>query len=124
MKRISILGGCLAALVLAGRAIPAVNPPKAHGLEAAVAGLVQHAQAGDTNYFNGFLAAPNPVIAGQLVGMVQRSGMLTNYSERLHASSATTARLDYHYPEKGCHFQVTLSKQGATWHVTGLGLCR
>ena len=56
--------------------------------------------------------------------MVQRSGMLTNYTERLHASSATAARLDYHYPEKGCHFQVTLAKQGTAWHVTGLGLCR
>jgi hypothetical protein len=124
MKRFYMLAGCLAGLLLAGCGATAASQPEAQSLKEAVTTLVQHAQAGDTRYFSGLMPSPTPGAAAQLVAMVRRSGMLTNYTERLHARSPTEARLDYHYLEKGCHFQVSLVKENSAWKVKQIGLCR
>jgi hypothetical protein len=124
MKRISILTGCLAGLLLTGHVVAAGSQPKAHSLKEAVADLVHHAQAGDTNHLTALLSSPAPGVAAQVALMIQRSGMLTNYTERLRSFSPTEARLDYHYPEKGCHFQVSLEMRGSAWEVARIQLCR
>ena len=75
-----------------------------------VTNMVQHAKAGDTNYFAPVLDPSSAAQPSQLLAMIQRSGMLTNYSSRLQSESPTFARLNYHYLERGCHFQVDLRR--------------
>ncbi len=119
-----MMAGCLAGLLWIGGPAMADSHAKATTVGEAVTNLVQHAQAGDTNYFNGLMSTQAPGLANQIMAMIQRSGMLTNYTQRLSSSSPTQAHLDYHYPEKGCYFQVELAKQGADWRVTGIWPCR
>ncbi len=124
MKRYSLIAGGLAGLLLAACEGAVESKPQAQSLGAAVTNLFERAQAGDINYFTALVVSPAPGSAAGLMAMVRRSGMLTNYTERLHSTSPTEARLDYHYLEKGCHFQVNLAKQGSAWQVTGIWPCR
>lgn len=84
-----------------------------------VTNLVQHARRGDQAFFT--LVAKGP--AAEIMSMVQRSGMETNFVERLQKKSDSTARLDYHMLERGCHFQVDLRKD-TNWVVASIWLCR
>lgn len=86
--------------------------------------LVQRAQANDTNYFVGFLDSSAKDQAPQLIEMIHRSGMLTNYAGHLRKDSLTQGRFDYHAPEAQCHFQVDLQQEGADWKVRRFYFCR
>jgi hypothetical protein len=86
--------------------------------------LVARARANDTAYFSGLLDATVSNQAPQLIAMVQRSGMQTNYLGRLRKESATQARFDYHDEEHNCHFQVDLQQDGADWKVRRIYFCK
>ena len=86
--------------------------------------LVQRARAGETAYFAPLLDATVSNQAPQLLEMIQRSGMETNYLGRLRKDSTTQARLDYHDPDAECHFQVDLQREGASWTVRRVYFCR
>jgi hypothetical protein len=89
-----------------------------------VTNLLAHAQTNDVPYFVTLLDAASSNQAPQLVSMIQRSGMETNYLGRLRKDSATQARLDYHDEEHNCHFQVDLQQKGADWKVRRIYFCR
>jgi predicted small lipoprotein YifL len=89
-----------------------------------VTNLVARAQTNDTAYFSGLLDAAVSNQAPQLISMIQRSGMATNFVGRLRKDSATQARLDYHDEEHNCHFQVDLQQSGADWKVRRIYFCR
>jgi hypothetical protein len=86
--------------------------------------LVAHAQTNDVSFFVALLDPGLSNQAPQLVSMVQRSGMETNYLGRLRKDSATQARLDYHDEERSCHFQVDLQQEGVDWKVRRIYFCR
>jgi len=98
------------------------QPPKTAGDLAAE--LVAHAQVNDLPFFASLLDAAVSNQASQLVAMIQRSGMETNYLGRLRKDSATQARLDYHDEERNCHFQVDLQQEGADWKVRRIYFCK
>jgi hypothetical protein len=89
-----------------------------------VTNLAQHANAGDTNYFSSLLGPSHASETSHLLAMIQRSGMVTNYSRRVRRTSPTLARLDYCDIERGCHFQVEMQKESGGWSVSGIWLCR
>lgn len=62
----------------------------------------------------------------KLIEMVLRSDMENNYKQRLEHISSSNARLNYHYLEKGCHFQIELEKieEYGTWHIKNIWFCR
>jgi hypothetical protein len=91
---------------------------------AVVTNLVAHAQTNDVSFFVTLLDPGLSNQAPQLVSMVQRSGLETNYLGRLRKDSATQARLDYHDEERNCHFQVDLQQEGADWKVRRIYFCK
>jgi len=89
-----------------------------------VTNLATRAQANDSSYFGAFLDPAVSNQAPQLVSMILRSGLPTNYLGRLRKDSASQARLDYHDEEHNCHFQVDLQQEGADWKVRRIYFCR
>jgi len=89
-----------------------------------VTNLLTHAQTNDVSYFVTLLDTVSSNQAPQLLSMIQRSGMETNYLGRLRKDSPTQARLDYHDEERNCHFQVDLQQEGADWKVRRIYFCR
>jgi hypothetical protein len=59
-----------------------------------------------------------------LVEQIKRSGMAENYRSRLEGVSETKARLNYHYLERGCHFQIELEKRDGSWAMKRVWFCR
>jgi hypothetical protein len=59
----------------------------------------------------------------QLLEMIRRSGMLTNYTSRLQESQ-DEAQLDYHELTQKLHFQIDLKRDGRMWKVDRIWLCR
>lgn len=86
--------------------------------------IVDRANSNDTQYFERVLDKPYKGQEEKLIGMIKRSEMLTNYKERLEMRSDVTARLNYHYLEKGCHFQVDLARENGTWIIKRIWFCR
>jgi hypothetical protein len=123
MKHLRIIAGWLGC-ILAGFSASAQSNLAAHSVGEIVTNMVQHAQTGDTNYFIAVLDSSATGKASQLIGMIQRSGMLTNYPSRLESQSPAEVRLNYHYLERGCHFQIDLQKQDTVWKVTRIWFCR
>jgi len=116
----SILAGWL--LAGCGRRPETPAAPKTAGDVAT--NLVARARAKDTAYFGGLLDPAFSNQAPQLISMVERSGMETNYLGRLRKDSATQARFDYHDEEHNCHFQVDLQQEGSDWKVRRIYFCR
>lgn len=109
------LSGC-------GKARDAAPAPQTVG--DVVTNLVARAQANDAAFFAALLDASVSNQAPQLISMIQRSGMQTNFVGRLRKDSATQARLDYHDEESKCHFQVDLQQEGVDWKVRRIYFCR
>ena len=89
-----------------------------------VTDIVTKADAGDTAYF---AAHMGPHYLGQetnLVEMIKRSGMATNYTERLTLNTNGTGRLNYHYLERGCHFQIDITMTNDSWTIRQILFCR
>jgi hypothetical protein len=59
----------------------------------------------------------------QLLEMIRRSGMLTNYATRLQESQ-DEAQLDYHELTRNLHFQIDLKRDGRMWKVDRIWVCR
>ncbi len=115
---------CAVLALVAGCSAGARNGLTGQSVGQVVTNIVAFAQAGKTTCFTPVFEPLGDLQTPQLFGMIQRSGMLTNYSGRLQMQSAVKARLDYHYIERGCHFQVDLQKNGSTWRVTRIWFCR
>jgi hypothetical protein len=112
---------CLLALVAC--AILAVSAAT-NELDALVREIVTRAEKGDTTYFAPLMA---PHYRGQetnLIAMIRHSGMATNYADRSTLNTNGTGRLNYHYLERGCHFQIDLSKSNETWTIKRIWFCR
>lgn len=121
LSRQALLGWV--ALTFIGCSKPA-SPTAAQTVGDVVTNLVARAEAGDTNYLVAFLDETAKGSVPQLIEMIRRSGMLTNHPGRLRKDSLSQARLDYHDPEAGCHFQVDLQQEGPDWKVRRIYFCR
>ena len=88
-----------------------------------VAEIVKHATADDTDFFVAYLDAPYKEKANQLIQQIKASGMADNYKSRLEVSE-TKARLNYHYLERGCHFQIDLMNQDGAWLIQRVWFCK
>ena len=86
--------------------------------------IVTRAKKGDTAYFAPLMDQACKGQETNLVAMIQRSGMSTNYATRCRLETNGTGRLDYHYLEQGCHFQIDLAKTNNTWTIKRIWFCR
>ena len=116
-KTLLILGS---ALMLIGCSSSA-NTATVDGI---VGEIVKHAQAGDTGFFAKYLDSSYKGQEKKIVQQIKASGMADNYKTRLEDVSDTKARLNYHYLEKGCHFQIDLEKQNGYWTIKRIWFCR
>jgi len=98
--------------------------PKAETIDGLVGEITKHASADDTAFFAQYMDASAKSQAPQILKQIKASGMTTNSTNRLETVSETKARLNYHYIEKGCHFQVDLEKQDGFWVIRRIWLCR
>jgi hypothetical protein len=96
----------------------------ATGLEELVAAIVNRARANDVSFFETHLRLSSKDKAGELVAMVLRSGMLDNFRYQIEPVSPRSVRLDYHYLERGCHFQIELRLTQNGWDISGMEFCR
>src|SRR5262245_27743050 len=122
LGRSVLLSAFVVCMAGCGKGPESTAQPKTAGDVAA--DLVAHAQTNDLPFFVSVLDAAVSNQASQLVSMIQRSGMETNYLGRLRKDSATQARLDYHDEERNCHFQVDLQQEGADWKVRRIYFCK
>lgn len=107
---------------IAGAVIAQTDAPQE--IAGLVKEIVEKAEASDATYFTPMM---DPHYAGKetnLVVMIRRSGMMTNYAERCTLSTNGTGRLNYHFLERGCHFQIDLLKSNDTWRVQRIWFCR
>lgn len=115
-------------LIVALLAFPGVNgcssASEVSTVDQVVKEIVRRANANDTQYIEALLDHPYKNQAAYVIEMIKRSDMLSNYKQRLKPLSDTTARLDYHYLEKGCYFQIDLTRQNANWKVSRIWLCK
>jgi len=118
--RIRIVTCSLAIAVGAVLAAPAVT----NEVGALVGKMVTRAQKGDTAYFAPLMDPHYKGKETNLVEMIQRSGMATDYVGRCTLHTNGTGRLNYHYLERGCHFQIDLAKTNQTWTIKRIWFCR
>jgi hypothetical protein len=119
MRTLIISAGSIFA-VLGG--LQAANPKlAAPSVGGVVTNMVERARAGDAA---AFAAVIDSASVSNLLPMIQRSGMLTNYTDCLKSQTATAARLDYHNSGNNTHFQIELKNDGNTWNVANIWLCR
>ena len=93
-------------------------------IEQIVIEIVKKAELKDTGYFQNLLDTPYKKMTEQITKQINNSGMIINYKEHLEMKSNNTARLNYHYLEKGCHFQIDLIKHGNNWKISRVWFCR
>ena len=89
-----------------------------------VAEIVTKADHGDASFFAPHMDPHYKGRETNLVQMIQRSGMATNYVDRCTLNTNGTGRLNYHYLERGCHFQIDLAKTNTTWTIKRIWFCR
>lgn len=112
----AVLAGCSA---ISPSAVQSTDP-----LNATVQELATKANAGDQEYFKALLDDSYKTQAARLIEMIKRSEIKQNYKQRFTERPDGTGRLNYHYLEKGCHFQVDLKKTDTKWKVTRIWFCR
>ena len=144
MKIKIILIGIVAALTIVGVFAQPGETTQVAGL---ITEIVNKAKAGDAAYFapkiEGYSAGAEsnlvalagrdsrgrrpsyrPGAESNLVEMILRSGMATNYPARCLFTTNGTGRLDYHFLEQKCHFQIDLVKTNETWTINRIWFCR
>jgi len=144
MKTKIIMVGIVAAFAIVG---VFAQPGENSQIAALVKEIVNKAKAGDAAYFapkikgyykeaetnlvdmssqaaRGRRPLYRPGSETNLVDMILRSGMETNYTARCFFTTNGTGRLNYHYPEKKCHFQIDLVKTNDTWTINRIWFCR
>jgi hypothetical protein len=112
--------GILVLVICAALATPSAT----NGIAALVTTIVAKADKGDAAYFAPHMDSHYRGRETDLVAMIRRSGMATNYVRRCTLNANGTGRLDYHYLERGCHFQIDLSKTNDTWRIKRIWFCR
>jgi formiminotetrahydrofolate cyclodeaminase len=110
---------CLKGITKTADQVPENAAPtaKTATIDETVAEIVKHAAIADNAYFTEHM---DPSYKGQetkLIEQIKASGMAEDYKNRLENLSETKARLNYHYLEKGCHFQIDLEKQNNSWVI-------
>ena len=100
------------------------SSPKTDTIDGIVGEIIKHATAADTAFFAQYMDASAKSQAPQILKQIIASGMTTNYTNRLETVSETKARLNYHYIEKGCHFQIDLERQDGSWVIRRIWFCR
>jgi hypothetical protein len=112
-------------LMLTGCSATAPSPAQPDdSLGAVVQQLVAKAEAGDLKYFTSLLGKAHGDQSPVLVDMIRRSDISENYKQRFSTRPDGSGRLNYHYLEKGCHFQVDLRKNDVGWETTRIWFCR
>jgi hypothetical protein len=86
--------------------------------------IAAKASAGDSKYFESLMDEPYKGQSEKLIEQVKRSEIQANYKQRFRQLSPTAGRLDYHYLEKACHFQIDLAQENGNWKVTRIWFCR
>jgi len=96
----------------------------ANEVAALITQIVTRAEKGDAAYFAPYMDKNDTGQETYLVAMIQRSGMATNYMSRCTVNTNGTGNLNYHYLERGCHFQIDLAKTNETWTIKRIWFCR
>jgi 5-formaminoimidazole-4-carboxamide-1-beta-D-ribofuranosyl 5'-monophosphate synthetase len=86
--------------------------------------IIKHADDGDKGFFSQYMDTEFKGHADKLIVMIKASGMADNYKTRLVDVSDAKARLNYHYLEKGCHFQINLERHDGSWIIRRIWFCR
>jgi len=144
MKMKIIMIGIVAALTIAG---VFAQPGETNQVAGLVTEIVAKAKAGDAAYFapkiegyskgaetnraaragrdsRGRRPSYYPGAETNLVAMILRSGMETNFPGRCLFTTNGTGRLDYHNIGQQCHFQIDVVKTNETWTVNRIWFCR
>jgi len=144
MKTRIIMIGIVAAVVVVG---VLAQPGETNQVAGLVAEIVSKAQAGDAAFFapkiEGYSTEAKTNLVGiasrdgrgrrpsyypgaetNLVDMILRSGMATNYTARCLFTTNGTGRLDYHSIAQKCHFQIDVVKTNDTWSINRIWFCR
>lgn len=95
-----------------------------HEMASLVKEIVAKAEAGDTPYFAPKMDEHYAGRETNLVGMIRRSGMATNYPGRCTINTNGTGNLNYHYLEARCNFQIDVVKSNETWIIKRIWFCR
>jgi|ERR1043166_55292 hypothetical protein len=86
--------------------------------------IVKRATTDEAAFFTEYLDTSYKGQKKQLIQQIKASGMADNYQSRLEGVSETKAHLNYHFLEKGCHFQIDLVKQDDAWTIKRIWFCR
>ncbi|MBN1475492.1 hypothetical protein JXA47_01940 [Candidatus Sumerlaeota bacterium] len=88
--------------------------------------IADQAEAGNTGYFAQLLEAPEGMddAVAQLIAQIVSSEIAETYRDHISERSDSACHLDYHWLERGCHFQVDLSRSGYHWFVERIWFCR
>jgi hypothetical protein len=100
------------------------SSPKKETIDGLVTEIGKHAAADDTAFFAHYMDASAKGQAPQMLKQIKASDMASNFTNRLETISDTKSRLNYHYLERGCHFQVDLEKQDGLWVIRRMWFCR
>ncbi|MHC4648456.1 MAG: serpin family protein [Planctomycetota bacterium] len=98
--------------------------PAKNTIDDLVSEIVARAECHDIEFFNKLLDRPYKGQEQKLIEMILRSAMSNNFKEKLEHKNQTQARLNYHYLEKGCNFQVDLVKEADSWSVKRIWFCK
>ena len=144
MKTRLIVIGIVAALTIVG---VFAQPHETNQVAGLVKEIVGKAKAGDAAYFapkiegyskgaetnvaaiagrdsKGRRPSYRPGAEKDLVAMILRSGMETNFPGRCLFTTNGTGRLDYHFLKQKCHFQIDVVKTNETWTINRIWFCR
>ena len=102
-------GMIVVVLILTACAVLAA-PSVTNEVAALITEIVTRAEKGDTAYFACNMDPNDKGKETNLVAMIQRSGMATNYAGRCTVNANCTGNLNYHYLERGCNLQIDLVK--------------
>lgn len=93
-------------------------------VEGVVAKLAAWADAEEVADFRPYMDEPSIKTPEELAEMILKSGMKENFARNLETPEPGLARLNYHDPDRGLHFQVDLKKNGDRWTVSRIWFCR
>ncbi len=93
------------------------------GMSGLVKDITDRAVVGDVNYFVPKMDPHCVGLATNLMRMIQRSGMASDFRERCSVQTNGTVRMNYHIPERGAHFKIDMVRSNSIWTVRMFELC-
>ena len=97
---------------------------QAHSVAELCQEVAARADAEDELFFQAYMSEAERSEVGSLIGMVKRSKIAFSYTERLHEERDGSFRLDYHWLEQGCSFQIEGTQSDGTWRLCRIWFCR